>query len=664
MRILVLGINYAPEKTGIAPFTTGLCEHLVAQGHTVKVVTAFPYYPGWKVFKDYRGARYRCESLHGVSVRRVWHFVPKRPSSLWQRLAHDLSFSAAAFVVGLLSGKCDLVYCCCPPPTLGLAAYLLSKIKRAPFILKLADLATDAALATGIMHEGLGIRLGRKLEQFIYTKSRAVVCLCRGFVERLAERGVPRDQLLLIPDWGDTEKIGSNNGRLHTHADPAFPAGQFVVLHTGNMGKKQALVNAIQAAEVLAGREDIHWVLVGDGEERLLLDREARIRAPHTVHLMPLQPVELLAQMYAQADLLLLNQKSTVEDAVIPSKLLTYMAAGRPIVAAVNPRSEAAHHIEQAACGVVISAEDPQALAATVSQLRLEPELRAQMGANGRAYAEAHFAKSIVLRQYDLFLERIAGELASESAPNPSLPEPGRVEEPTALKSNKATMGSPPGADLAGGALPVKADSGCRQHSVQAALKRLLDVVVSLSLLFMLFPLLLSIALAIKFTSRGPIFYRWKVVGQGGRHFESYKFRSMVVNADQLKQSLESQNEMQPPMFKITKDPRVTRVGRLLRKYSLDELPQLWSVLVGDMSLVGPRPPLQTEYLHFTDYQKQKLQVKPGLTCLWQVSGRNDVKDLDDWVKLDLMYARHWSLALDLKIALRTLPIVLFGKGK
>jgi lipopolysaccharide/colanic/teichoic acid biosynthesis glycosyltransferase len=206
--------------------------------------------------------------------------------------------------------------------------------------------------------------------------------------------------------------------------------------------------------------------------------------------------------------------------------------------------------------------------------------------------------------------------------------------------------------------------SSCWQSRTQTAVKRFLDVLISLGLLLVLLPFFLIIAIAIKLSSEGPAFYRWKVVGQQGQPFVSYKFRSMVVDADQLKPSLESRNEMQGPVFKITNDPRITRVGRVLRRYSLDELPQLWSVLIGDMSLVGPRPPLQTEYVRFTDYQKLKLQVKPGLTCLWQVSGRNDVRDLDDWVKLDLIYVQRWSLALDLEIVLRTIPVVFFGKGK
>jgi len=196
------------------------------------------------------------------------------------------------------------------------------------------------------------------------------------------------------------------------------------------------------------------------------------------------------------------------------------------------------------------------------------------------------------------------------------------------------------------------------------AIKRGIDVVGSTLLLLILSPVFLVLGLAVKFTSPGPIFYRWRVVGQSGRPFVSYKFRSMVVNADALRSQLIPLNEMGGPVFKITHDPRVTRVGSWMRRYSLDELPQLCSVLKGDMSLVGPRPPLVTEYSQFTEFQKQKLAVKPGITCLWQVGGRNQVSDFDEWVKLDLEYIRDWSLILDLKILLRTVKEVFSASGK
>jgi lipopolysaccharide/colanic/teichoic acid biosynthesis glycosyltransferase len=193
--------------------------------------------------------------------------------------------------------------------------------------------------------------------------------------------------------------------------------------------------------------------------------------------------------------------------------------------------------------------------------------------------------------------------------------------------------------------------------------KRVIDVIISGTMLVVLAPLFLVLACAVKLTSRGRVFYRWRVVGKGGEPFLGYKFRSMYENADELKAQLEPDNEMGGPVFKLTNDPRLTKVGAWMRRYSLDELPQLWSVFKGDMSLVGPRPPLQTEWVKFSDWQKLKLSVKPGITCLWQVSGRNTIKTLDEWVKLDLEYIQRWSLWLDFKILVRTIPAVITGRG-
>jgi lipopolysaccharide/colanic/teichoic acid biosynthesis glycosyltransferase len=194
--------------------------------------------------------------------------------------------------------------------------------------------------------------------------------------------------------------------------------------------------------------------------------------------------------------------------------------------------------------------------------------------------------------------------------------------------------------------------------------KRAFDLVVSGSLLLLLSLFFLILAAAVKLTSRGPVFYRWRVVGKGGRPFTGFKFRSMCSNADQVKERLEHLNEMRGPVFKLTNDPRVTKLGAWMRRYSLDELPQLYSVLKGDMSLVGPRPPLVTEYVRFSQFQKQKLAVKPGMTCLWQVNGRNQVRDFDEWVKLDLEYIRRWSFKLDMWILFKTAGEVFGGSGK
>lgn len=195
----------------------------------------------------------------------------------------------------------------------------------------------------------------------------------------------------------------------------------------------------------------------------------------------------------------------------------------------------------------------------------------------------------------------------------------------------------------------------------QFMVKRIFDIVASAALLIILSPLLLLIAAAIRVLTGPPVLYTWNVIGTDGRPIKGYKFRTMVQNADDLKKELLDRNEMDGPVFKIKDDPRVTPVGRWLRKFSIDELPQLWSVLKGDMSLVGPRPPLATEYAHFTDAQKRKLSVRPGMTSLWHVRGKP--RDFDEWVRLDLEYIERWSLGLDLQILFKTTFVVLTGRN-
>jgi colanic acid biosynthesis glycosyl transferase WcaI len=413
MRLLVLGINYAPERTSVAPFTTGLCEHLAARGNKVTVVTAFPYYPEWRVWNGYRGSLWRKEIINAVTVHRVAHYVPWKPSRLIERLLYDISFAVNCFVAALFCGECDVIYCSCPPPTVALAAYFLSILKGAPYVMKVTDLASDAALATGILRNGFAIRMARAFETFICGKARAVICLCQGFIDRLKERGTNAEKLCLISDWGDTEKVRpTKNGITFRNAND-FSSNDFLIFHTGNMGKKQKLGNVVDAAERMHNEPDIRWVLVGQGEERSKLEQEISARKLINIQLLPLQPEELLCAMYSSADVLLLNQAAAVEDAVIPSKLLTYMAAGRAIVAAVSERSEAARQIQRADCGIVVAPENPEALAQAVVRLRREAHLRDRLGANGRAYAEAHFTRARILHRYDEFFQGFQGPLES-----------------------------------------------------------------------------------------------------------------------------------------------------------------------------------------------------------------------------------------------------------
>jgi exopolysaccharide biosynthesis polyprenyl glycosylphosphotransferase len=201
------------------------------------------------------------------------------------------------------------------------------------------------------------------------------------------------------------------------------------------------------------------------------------------------------------------------------------------------------------------------------------------------------------------------------------------------------------------------------ETSWQLVCKRVIDFAGALIGLVILGPLVMvPAAIILKLTSSGPILFRQKRSGLHGRLFTMYKFRSMVSNAEMLKAELEGFNEMTGPVFKMEEDPRITPVGRFLRKTSADELPQLWNVLVGDMSLVGPRPPIPSEVQQYDPWHRRRLSMKPGITCIWQISGRNRI-GFDQWMKLDLQYIDNWSLWLDLKILARTLPVVMTGFG-
>jgi exopolysaccharide biosynthesis polyprenyl glycosylphosphotransferase len=210
--------------------------------------------------------------------------------------------------------------------------------------------------------------------------------------------------------------------------------------------------------------------------------------------------------------------------------------------------------------------------------------------------------------------------------------------------------------------VPLLTFASTPQNEFALFLKRIFDIAVSAVALTILSPVFALLAVLIKLTSPGPVFYRQIRCGLGGRKFTLLKFRSMVNNAEQLQPRLESMNEVDGPVFKMRNDPRCTLVGRSMRVLSLDELPQFWNVLRGDMSLVGPRPPLPQEVDHYEPWQRRRLRIRPGLTCLWALEGRSQLQ-FERWVKLDLLYIDNWSMWLDFKILLRTIPAVLFGKG-
>jgi exopolysaccharide biosynthesis polyprenyl glycosylphosphotransferase len=208
---------------------------------------------------------------------------------------------------------------------------------------------------------------------------------------------------------------------------------------------------------------------------------------------------------------------------------------------------------------------------------------------------------------------------------------------------------------------PLLTFSSTPHDEIRLLVKRVTDIVLAAAALLLVFPIMLLIALLIRLTSPGPAIFRQERCGLNGRRFVFYKFRSMCLDAEALRESVEHMSQRELAM-KIPNDPRLTGVGRWLRKFSADELPQLWNVLKGDMSLVGPRPAIPSEVEQYKRWQRRRLRMRPGLTCLWAISGRDEV-DFETWMKLDMEYIDNWSLGLDWKIILRTIPSVLSGRG-
>jgi lipopolysaccharide/colanic/teichoic acid biosynthesis glycosyltransferase len=223
-------------------------------------------------------------------------------------------------------------------------------------------------------------------------------------------------------------------------------------------------------------------------------------------------------------------------------------------------------------------------------------------------------------------------------------------------KSGQAASGAISGVELAGGNIEVKSSI------VYIAAKRLFDLIVGSVMLLLLLPILPLIALMIKLDTRGPVIFKQDRVGENGRIFKFYKFRSMIHQAEQRKAALARLNEQEGPIFKIRTDPRITSVGKFLRRSSLDEIPQIFNVLKGDMSIVGPRPPLPGEVSNYQTWQMKRLAIKPGITCLWQISGRSQI-GFNEWMRLDMEYLKTRSIRTDLLIFLKTIPAVIARKG-
>src|SRR5438094_2562313 len=633
MRILVMAGNYAPEKTASAPLTADFCRYLTAAGHSISVVTTFPHYPQWKVWPEYRGRFYKKEMIDGVSIYRILNYIPKRPTPL-KRVLYYGSFGIQALLPALVSGRPDVIVCVTPPLELSISASILKLFWRVPVILWIKDLVPDIAIQLGMLKSPLLISLARRLEDFAYTNATKLFVLGRRFAENIGGKGVPVEKVAVVSDWVNTEVIRPDIPGLGFRQKYEVDAAAFVVLHAGNIGDKQRLELLVRSAKLLHERRDIQFLIVGDGARKAAVVAEATSLGVSNVKFLPLQPQEQFAEMLAAADVLILHQHADVTDSVIPSKLLTYMAAGRPIVVTAAPESAAGIALSRSECGVAVEPENPTALAQAIVRLLTDQEFRAHCGTSARAFVSASFSRATVLSQLESLLHESAGIVR----PNPQeSSSPRRMNKP-APTSGDTRNGHEVGTSSRNSNLS-------RKLKIQMAIKRLSDVLIATTGLVLAAPLFLLITILVRFESPGAVIFRQLRSGRNRRPFCMYKFRIMYEGVAHLRHPDGSAHVGRS-------DPRVTRLARWLREFSLDEIPQLLNVLLGDMSIIGPRP----ETPQYTDelpaWALEKLRMRPGCLSMSLIHGRNELP----WQvrnKLDLDYVRNYSLSLDLTIFFR-----------
>jgi colanic acid biosynthesis glycosyl transferase WcaI len=418
---LVLSINYAPEPSGFAPHVTAACEHFVRCGHRVRVVTGFPFAPNWARWPAYRGKFRSRENVNGVEITRLTHYIPRRAGKILQRLAMEGTYCLMLLLFGLVGSAADwdVILYVGAQPSIAFMARGLALLSGAPYAVNINDLAAEAAGDVGIVRRGWLLRLLKAFEFAAYRRAAGAMVLCDSFQHALVAEGYPAERIRIISPPVDLEAIRPVAPDPRFRAEHGLQADDFVILFTGSMGLKQGLNSVIAAARQLQPTHPrIKWVLVGDGEQHAELARQiGQLQLEESVRLLPFQPVEGMSAMYAAADLLLLSQLRTVKDSVIPSKLLTYMAAGRAVLAAVSATSQGAALLRRAEGGWLVAPEDPLALANAAVHAQGAAPVAAAMGRRNRAFAEEHFDLQKIMAAQEAFLCQIVGQ---EPSPAPT----------------------------------------------------------------------------------------------------------------------------------------------------------------------------------------------------------------------------------------------------
>jgi colanic acid biosynthesis glycosyl transferase WcaI len=420
MKILVYGLNYAPELIGIAKYTQEMCEWLASRGHEIRVISSYPYYPGWRVMKSYKSHRYSRERIGGVDVIRCPLYVPSKPTG-WRRLLNHFSFAASSAAVVMWSAlklRPDIVFTIAPSQFIAPAALLAARISGARTWLHVQDFEIDSAFELGILSGDRRRRCAESMEREALVRFDRVSTISPKMMERLAAKGVIPRRIVEFRNWVDTTLIRPQDSAASLRAELAISPQSIVALYSGSMAMKQGLENVIEAARLLTdSMREIVFVICGIGamRERLI----AQSKGLHNVRFLDLRPRERLSELLSMADIHLLPQRAEVEDLVLPSKLAGMLASGRPIIAMAKPGTQLARDVEGA--GLIIPAGDPASLVSAVVRLAGDAPLRAQLGQTARGMALSRWDAQAILGR----LEQNLIALKDLHAPVASLDWPG-----------------------------------------------------------------------------------------------------------------------------------------------------------------------------------------------------------------------------------------------
>jgi len=405
MRVVVWGINYAPEITGIAPHNVAVCEFLQRHGHDVEMVTTFAYYPAWRKRPEDRHKLFRTDEINGVPVHRCWHFVPARVMA-WKRIVHEATFVLTS-TIRVLSLKRPGVYVIVSPPLLlGTAAWFVGKLKGAPFVFHVQDLQPDAAVGLGMLKAGLFTRVLYWLEAFAYKYAVRVSGITEEILDAFRRKGVSQDKLILFPNAVALPERAEIPAPGRFRVKHGFAPNDFLAIYAGNLGIKQGLHLLLDAAELLRLDKDIRIVIAGDGAAREMLEQHARERGLTNLSMLPLQFGSDYKELLVDADVSLITQQSGSGNAFFPSKLLIALAYSSPVVTVSDEGSALARVVAEGRFGRNIFPGKAELLAGTLRDLIQDRQQLRDWGAAGRSYVE-RFEQRKVLEKFVAQLEQL-----------------------------------------------------------------------------------------------------------------------------------------------------------------------------------------------------------------------------------------------------------------